>query len=106
MLQDWCIPALQFRGYFIKMLHKLCLFTALCALPAAAVPFNLQFTWTPVAGFAGNSADDFAFQFTDPSGELKITQLKVTLGSGMLYDLSNAGVGYLTWGPYAVNEGG
>ena len=88
------------------MLHKLCLFTALCALPAAAVPFTLQFTWTPVAGSAGNSADGFAFQFTDPSGELEITQLKVTLGSGMLYDLSNAGVGYLTWGPYAVNDGG
>jgi hypothetical protein len=106
MLQDWCIPALQFRGYFIKMLHKLCLFTALCALPAAAVPFSLQFTWTPVAGFAGNSGDQFAFQFTDSSGELQITELKVTLGAGMIYDLTNTGPGYLTYGAYAVQDGG
>jgi hypothetical protein len=88
------------------MLHKLCLFTALCTIPAAAVPFALQFTWTAVVGANGNSADGFDFLFIDPSGELQITDLKVTLGSGMIYDLTNTGAGYLTWGPYSVNDGG
>lgn len=88
------------------MLRKLCLFTALCSISAFAVPFSLQFTWSPVAGVGGNSGDGFGFTFIDPSGELEITNLKVTLGSGMIYDLTNTGDGYLTWGAYAVNDGG
>ena len=35
-----------------------------------------------------------------------MTQLAVTLGSGMVYDLTNSGSRYLTWGSYSVNDGG
>lgn len=75
------------------MLRKLCLYTALCSFSTFAVPFTLQFTWNPVAGAGGNSGDGFAFQFTDLSGELQITQLTVTLGAGMIYDLTNVAPG-------------
>jgi hypothetical protein len=81
-------------------------FLAMCAAPLAAVPFTLNFTWTPVAGLGANSADFFDFQFVDPSGELKLTQLSVTLGNNLIYDLTNSGPGYVTWGAYALNDGG
>ena len=83
-----------------------CFLAALCSVPVVAVPFNLNFKWTPVAGVNGNSADFFDFQFVEPSGELKITQLSVTLGNNMIYDLTNTGSGYLTWGAYTLNDGG
>jgi hypothetical protein len=83
-----------------------CFLAAVCAFPVVAVPFNLNFKWTPVAGVNGNSADFFEFQFVEPSGELKVTQLSVTLGNSLIYDLTNAGAGYLTWGAYTFNDGG
>lgn len=86
--------------------YVLAVIGALCALPVAAVPFNLDFAWTAVAGINGNSGDGFAFTFSDPSGLLKVSQLSVTLGNGMIYDLTNTGAGYLTWGAYTLNDGG
>jgi MYXO-CTERM domain-containing protein len=83
-----------------------CLVAALCSIPAVAVPFNLEFAWNAVAGLNGNSADGFRFRFTEPSGQLRVTQLSVTLGAATIYDLTNTGPGYLTWGPYSVNDGG
>ena len=72
------------------MFRTLAVLAALSALPALAVPFTVDFQWTPVAGIAGNSADHFNFTFHDPSGQLKLTGLTVTLGSGMIYDLTKA----------------
>ena len=88
------------------MFRTLAVLAAISALPALAVPFTVDFQWTPVAGIAGNSADHFDFTFHDPSGQLKLTGLTVTLGSGMIYDLTNAGPGYLTWGAYNAVDGG
>lgn len=87
-------------------LCRVVVFLAMCAAPLAAVPFTLNFRWTPVAGLGANSADFFDFQFVDPSGELKLTQLSVTLGNNMIYDLTSAGPGYGTWGAYTLNDGG
>jgi hypothetical protein len=88
------------------MFRTLAVLAAVSALPALAVPFTIGFQWTPVAGIAGNSADHFNFKFNDPSGQLKLSGLTVTLGSGMIYDLTNGGAGYLTWGAYNAVDGG
>lgn len=87
---------------YVVMFRLATLVAAFSALPALAGTFGLDFAWTPVAGLNGNSGDQFEFRFYDPSGQLKITELTVTLGSGLVYDLSNSGPGYLTWGPYAI----
>jgi hypothetical protein len=71
-----------------------------------AAPFTVQFEWTAIAGLGGNSGDPFRFTFSNPTEELQVTGLSVTLGSGMIYDLSSGGPGYLTWGPYEVDGGG
>lgn len=88
---------------------KLCrvaLFLAVSVFPTAAMPFAVNFIWRPIAGTSGDSADFFDFRFTDASGQLKISQLAVTLGSGLLYDTTNTGPGYNTWGPYSLTDGG
>ena len=87
-------------------LTLMCLLAALCAFPVAAVPFTLNFTWTPIPGVGGNSADFFDFEFIDPSGELRLTQLSATLGNNLIYDLTSAGPGYGTWGAYTLDDGG
>lgn len=87
-------------------LYLLGAWIALSSVPAFAIPFMLDFKWTPVAGVNGNSADFFDFRFISPTGELKLSQLSVTLGSGMIYDTTNSGPGYLTWGAYTFDDGG
>jgi hypothetical protein len=87
-------------------LTPLCVCFALCVFPVAAVPFALNFTWTPVAGLGANSADFFDFEFIDPSGQLKVTQLSVTLGNNLIYDLASGVPGYVTYGAYTFNDGG
>lgn len=89
---------MQFRS---ALLLTACLFA-----PVFGAPFQMNFTWTAVAGANGNSADRFAFQFSNPSGQWQVSQMEVTLGRGMIYDLSNLGAGYLTWGPLAFSDGG
>lgn len=84
------------------MVRILTLLAVLLGVPAFAAPFTLDFTWTPDVGLNGNSGDSFAFHFVEPTGQLQITSMSVTLGSGMVYDLTNASApGYLTYGPYA-----
>lgn len=88
-------------------MNSVCLLVLLAASANAdVIPFQLGFTWTPVAGLTSNSGDIFSLVFTDVSNTLRITSLSATLGSGMIYDLTNTGAGYLTWGAYAVNDGG
>ena len=87
-------------------LTTLCLLAALCAFPVAAVPFTVNFLWTHIAGPDGGSADFFDFQFVAPSGDLKLTQMSVTLGNNLMYDLVEAAPGHMNWGAYALTDGG
>jgi MYXO-CTERM domain-containing protein len=87
-------------------MRTLPLLAMLMAVNAIAVPFSLDFTWQPVANIGGNSGDRFQFTFNEPTGSLRVTEMTVTLGSGLIFDLTSSGPGYLTWGAFETFDGG